>query len=539
MAASTLPPGPASRMDFLKDSHFALGPDPRLHRGAQCSTSHRDFPAHGRATAAQRIPQPQNAQLFPQDQRWTAEERGSEAHRAFTPPAKAAGPRERAAALRNRSLSLYAGVRPGPVLSSARAAYGWPEVRARAGERVGGARLIFDLDSVPPGDRDKLRMPPTTYRTFFPPHDACPQPRAHSCHLGGPSTLRWDYKGQKETSYKKQFQALPGPPALMCKRAASSVHLGDCKIGYGPVCSELKRTHVPQGLPLDRYKGTTASLTRMGRYDKAQAATHTHHVSIPPGDGLFHDRTTMTDHFYARDPEPFLHHDQTVESHILKGNWHPGPGSLTNLHAGFLQTGQWPPPATQPRIRHRAHEKLQTHMTLGEPKLLGHFFQTIMRSAYCAPERGRPQKAPNLHYLPSDLQQRRGGRISLCPEPFPHPQSLCPSTPLPPPKSAELDFSSTNQTMLKPHGTAGARVTEELLRRCKNSHVEFPLGGQRFFCTHHKDELPCKYQGPAVLRVSNAQECVPLGTPRQQGCPGRAVHPQAPQLPMYPCPSQQ
>jgi hypothetical protein len=44
-----------------------------------------------------------------------------------------------------------------------------------------------------------------------------PRP-SHSSFLGGPNTLKWNYKGQKDTSYKKQFQALPSPPALMCKR---------------------------------------------------------------------------------------------------------------------------------------------------------------------------------------------------------------------------------------------------------------------------------------------------------------------------------
>ncbi|XP_013364603.1 PREDICTED: uncharacterized protein C19orf45 homolog [Chinchilla lanigera] len=497
MAASALPPCPASRMDFLKASHFALGPDPRLHRGAQLSTSHRDFPAHGPARRGQQIPQPPSARLLQQDQRGTAEERVSEARRAFTPPAEAEGPRERAAATRRLGLSLGAGAGVGPGLASTRAAYGWPEVRARAGERVGGARLIFDLDSVPPGDRDKLRMPLTTYRTLFPPHDACPQPRARSCHLEASNTLSWDYKEQKETSYKSQFQALPGLPALMCKRAASSVHLGDSKIGYSSVCSELKQAHTPQGLPPDRY-------------DKAQAAARIHCVSVLPGDGLFHDRTTVTQHFYAREPEPFLlHHDQTPKSHILGGNSCPGPGSFVTSTQDFYSQ---PPPVTEPPSRNVAHEKLQDHVTMGEPKLLGHFFRTTTRSAYCAPDRGQPQKAPNLHLLRSDLRQGGG----------------------------ELEFSTTNRRMLKPHGTAKAQVTEELLRRCKYSHVEFPLGRQRFFSTHYKEAFPCKYQGPAVLRISNAQESyVPLGTPRQRGCPRAVVDPQAPQLPMYPCPSQQ
>lgn len=106
---------------------------------------------------------------------------------------------------------------------------------------------------------------------------------------GGPNPLRWDHRTHNAgTSYQRQFQALVGPPALMCKRVNqgwagasgegsdgglwgfalptcvhsqdfSSVALGDFKIGYGPMCSEQKQAYRPQGLPPDRYKGTITS----------------------------------------------------------------------------------------------------------------------------------------------------------------------------------------------------------------------------------------------------------------------------------------
>ncbi|XP_008578835.1 PREDICTED: uncharacterized protein C19orf45 homolog [Galeopterus variegatus] len=414
MASGALLPCPMSRLDFLKASHFQVGPDPRLHQGALYSTSHRD-----------------------------------------------------------------------------------PELPARAREQIRGARLIFDRDSVPLGDRDQLRLPPTTHQELFPPQHVRPPPRAPCRHLGGPNTLKWDYRNQDGTSYQRQFQALLGLPALMCKRASSHVELGDCKIGYGPMSSEQKQAYTPQGLPPDRY-------------DKAQAATNIHHVNIRPGDGLFHDRTTKAEHFYAREPEFFvLHHDQTPESHILKGNWCPGPGSLDTFTRFFY--GQ-PPPPTQPPSRHVPHEKLQSHVTLGEAKLLRHFFQTTMDSHYCSPETRRPQKAPSLHLQHSNLLQGTG----------------------------ESDFLTMNQKMLKPHSTARAPVTEEMLQRCKYSHVEPPLGEQRFFSTQYEDEFPFKHQGAAVLRTGSFQEShVPLGTSRQWGCGGGKTDPRAPQPHMYPCPSQQ
>ncbi|XP_012584989.1 PREDICTED: uncharacterized protein C19orf45 homolog [Condylura cristata] len=502
-------------MDFLKASHFMLGPDPRLNLGAMHSTSHRDFPSHPVATRSRPCQQLRSA-LFQLDRAWADKEQGSEAHRAFVPPLATEQWREQERELaraRTRDmqashLHLHADARAGTGLPTVRSDYAWVELPARARERIRGARLIFDRDSVPPGDPAKLRIPPTTYQEQFPPHDSWPQlrtPRGNqSCSLslspssGGPNPLKWDQRGQdNETSYQRQFQALPSPPASMCKRASSSVKMGDVKTGYGPVCSEQKQAYGPQGLPPDSY-------------DKAKASANTHCVNIRPGDGLFRHRTSMADHFYAHEPGPsVLHHDQTPPSHILEGNWRPGPGSLTTLTRFFH--GQ-PPPATSPPSRHQPHEKLRTHVVLGEPALRSQFFQTSVGTDYCPPRTQQLVKALSLHLQHSNLPEGTG----------------------------ELDFQTTNQKMLKPHRTAPASMTEEMLQRCKYSHMEPPLGRQHFLSTHYNDNFTFKYQGPVVLRADNSQESyVPLGTSRQWGCGAGKADPQAPQAPVYPCPSQQ
>ncbi|XP_076977588.1 stabilizer of axonemal microtubules 5 [Tamandua tetradactyla] len=504
MTAGTVLQYPMPLRDFLKASHFALGPDPRLQEGTMLSSSRRDFRAYPEATRAPpcQPPPPPRSLLSHQDARWACEEPVSETHRAFPPLPRVAPSselaRERTLTMLATNLRMHADARAAGNLSNVRAAYVWPERPPRAREQIRGARLIFDRDSVPPGDRAKLGIPPTTHRALFPPHDARPQPRSPCIHLGGPNTLKWDQKTEgHETSYRSQFQALLGPPALMCKRASSSVELGDCKIGYGSISSVQAQTYRPQGLPPDRY-------------DKAQATAHIHNVNIRPGDGLFHDRTTHAQHFYPREPEPFvLHHDQTPASHILEGNQRPGPGSLTTSTQFFLPQ---PPHPTQPPSRHPPHEKLQSHVTLREASLLDHFFQTSMGSDYLAPtETQRPPKALTLHLLQSNL----------------------------PEGTREPDFLTTNQKMLTPHGTAPALVNEEMLQRCKYSHMEPPLGGQRFFSTHYEDKFPYKYEGPAVLRQGNFQEShVHQGSPHHLGC-RRTVDPQAPQMSIYPCPSQQ
>ncbi|XP_054422219.1 stabilizer of axonemal microtubules 5 [Pteronotus mesoamericanus] len=482
MPVGALLPCPAARRDFLKASHFALGSDPQLHMGATHSTTHRDFPAYPDVPRALPCPPPPRATLFHQDTRWASGEFLSAAHCAFVSPPTPLRETERARAgacthaAQASHLQVRENARGRALLSTARADYGWPALPARDSEQSPGARLIFHRDSVPPGDRAKLRIPPTTHQALFLPHDVYPQSTASCGHLRGPTPLKWDHRRWDDgTSYQRQFQALMSPPALMCKRDSSSVALGDFKIGYEPICSEQKQAYRPQGLPPDRY-------------DKARASAHTYYVNIGPGDGRFRGRTTNAEHFRAQDPEPFVfHHNWTPESHILGGNRCPGPGSLTTSMHHFY--GQ-PLPVTNSHSRHVPHEKLQSHMTLGESKLLRQFFQTSMGTDYYPPGTQPLQKALNLHLLRSNLPEGTG----------------------------EADFLTMNQKMLKPHRIAPASVTAKMLQRCKDSHMEPPLGGQRFFSTQYEDEFAFKYQGPAVLRSGNFQDShVPLGSLHQWG----------------------
>ncbi|XP_032165729.1 testis-expressed protein 45 isoform X2 [Mustela erminea] len=332
MAAVTPLPCPMSRLDFLKASHFALGPDPRLHVGDMQSTSHRDFPAPPGGTRAQQCQAPPRGSLFAQDTRSAGTRLESETHGVYAPPgpspSRRSELRERTLAMQASNWRVLADSRVRTSLSTVRADFGWPEPPARASEQIRGARLIFDRDSVPPGDPAKLGIPPTTYQAFYLPHDPCPQPRAPCCHLGGLNPLRWDHSRQDNgTSYQRHFQALPSPPALMCKRAFSSVELGDSKIGYGPMCSEQKQAYRPQGLPPERY-------------DKAQAAAHIHYVNIRPGDGLFHDRTTKAEHFYAREPDSSIAHPGRKLAPWSRQPHHvhaflPWPALTSFLHPGF------------------------------------------------------------------------------------------------------------------------------------------------------------------------------------------------------------
>lgn len=194
MTAGTLLPSPMARLDFLKASHSALGPDPRLNVGATDSTMHRDFQAYPGVPRTPRYPPPPCASPFQQDARRASEERESETHCAFAPPPTPSTEQERerarerarvrTLAKRASHLHVHADARGRALLSTTRAHFDWPESPARPSEQIRGPRLVFDRDSVPPGDPAKLRIPPTTHQAFFPPHHACPQPRAPCSHLG-------------------------------------------------------------------------------------------------------------------------------------------------------------------------------------------------------------------------------------------------------------------------------------------------------------------------------------------------------------------
>lgn len=68
-----------------------------------------------------------------------------------------------------------------------------------------------------------------------------------------------------------------------------------------------------------------------------------------------------------------------------------------------------PLPVTKQPSRHVPHEELPSHITLGEPSLLGQFFQTTMGTDYYPAGMQKPKKAPNLHWQRSNLPEGTGG----------------------------------------------------------------------------------------------------------------------------------
>lgn len=191
MAAGALLPCPMSWLEFLKASHFALGPEPRLHADAKQSASHRDFPAYRNVTRGPLCQPPPRASLFQQDARWAGQKLLSETHCAYAPASPLLSrererelARERTLAMQASNLHAHADSRASTGLSPARAHCGRPALPERASEQIRGARLIFDRDSVPSRDRAKLPIPPSAHQEFFSLHDICPKLREPSCHFG-------------------------------------------------------------------------------------------------------------------------------------------------------------------------------------------------------------------------------------------------------------------------------------------------------------------------------------------------------------------
>ena len=97
------------------------------------------------------------------------------------------------------------------------------------------------------------------------------------------------------------------------------------------------------------------------------------------------------------------------------------------------------------------HETWQSHITLGEPSLLGQFFQTSTGTDYLPPGMPKPPKAPNLHLQRSNLPEGTGGERGPAhlgkPRPAPsvvpppgqsHLAHCLPLAPPPPPEGLDL-----------------------------------------------------------------------------------------------------
>lgn len=104
-----------------------------------------------------------------------------------------------------------------------------------------------------------------------------------------------------------------------------------------------------------------------------------------------------------------------------------------------------PPPLAKPSSRHQPHEKLRSHVSLRESKLLGQFFQTSMGTDYYPFGMQRPQKALTLHWQRSNLPEGSGGERGPSPPLTPEGPALgwfyhthCPTL-APPPEGLDLD----------------------------------------------------------------------------------------------------
>lgn len=166
-----------------------------------------------------------------------------------------------------------------------------------------------------------------------------------------------------------------------------------------------------------------------------------------------------------------------------------------------------PPPATKPPCRHPPHEKLQSHVTLGEPSLLGRFFQTSMGRDYYPPGMQHPQKAPNLHLKQSNLPQGTGGERGPAHPGKPRPLPGSSPAPALAPPTAPLWLRLLNgqiqpqgpRSQLRPWTTSPARGHDS---PCPPPPWHRPLYGHSPSPFHIRPHLPKSGSGSAPWPAS-------------------------------------
>nr|XP_020835539.1 uncharacterized protein C19orf45 homolog isoform X2 [Phascolarctos cinereus] len=191
-------PAPLPRVEFLKSSHFKIGPDPRLPKGCMKTAFGCWFPAHwGVHAAAPFLPGPSKG-LFHQDLE-KIREINSETHTAFPVRAMNSSQSSIDLLMQTSSLKMHGDPRIDVFKTTFQEKYTSPGPEA-FNAFTKEARRQFDKDSFPSGDRDKLGIPLTHNR-----------------------------------------------------QVNSHLQLGDSRIGLEGIHSEQKNAYTPQCLPQPRY----------------------------------------------------------------------------------------------------------------------------------------------------------------------------------------------------------------------------------------------------------------------------------------------
>ncbi|XP_043837033.1 testis-expressed protein 45 [Dromiciops gliroides] len=469
-------PAPIPRVEFLKSSHFKIGPDPRLTEGCMKTTFGTWFPAHwGVRVSAPFLPGPSKG-LFHEDLA-KIREIDSEMHVSFPVHDANSSPSTINTLMQTSNLKMHGDPRINVFKTTCQEKYTYPGPEA-FNPFIKEARKQFDKDSFPSGDRDKLGIPLSHTHQVFVPQQLFPQIRAPSLHLGGPSPLKWGMEPYPDTSYQKEFQGKWAPPAHFSEKLDSHLKLGDSKIGLEGVHSEQKNAYTPQGLP-------------QHRYNKSEAVADIFRVNIQPGDGHFHTYLPgYKDGASVDTSEPVFKHQTQPDSCLLKEDQDPERcrerSNFTTSHHFF--TWMKPEYDTMEPV-----DAMKSHVILGEKNLKPQVMVTTHQKYFSYPKTCSSKMVRSRSLLESHVKFGTN----------------------------EMDFLTTSRE-LGPHSVKKNPVPEEIKQRVKYTHILPPQPDQEF-STEYKDNYPLKYVGPVILQQGNFQESsVPLGS-SQKRWSGRKV----------------
>ncbi|NXJ68381.1 TEX45 protein, partial [Rostratula benghalensis] len=465
MATRAVPtiPAPLTGIPFLKASHIQLGTKRWAPGSARQPFSHSQFPPIWGVHRPPPAPLPRSGQVLGLAGGGSGGT-CSETRLAF--PGKPLQPVTPFVSPKSH-VRMHTDPRVCVLTSETREHFPCPHVPLQTAPQHPGKK---QKDSVPCGDRDKIRLPPSIYTTSYPAHETQPAARPWQSHRGYVPIIKEDGRSYYDTSYQAQFKGEWSPPAKPSEKYASYIKFGDGRSGGS--FSEQKHA----------YSATEKRTHRA--YDKELAASQIHHTNVRLGDGHSRFSTSMSELFPGHDPDPVtIVHRNKKASSIPRGDEDPERNQaltrITTTQLSYPETDRWNL-APKPDLL-----KPQSNVCLGEEHSGSRFFSTTQQADYQPPRQSQRVMA--------DSRSHRESHI-----PFDY---------------HDESFVTTTQATLVPHRQQKQQLSEDKLQQIKCSHLELPWRARDLFRTEQKDEFTPKSSGPAEIQKANCQvSCVPLGT---------------------------
>ncbi|NXN27438.1 TEX45 protein, partial [Nycticryphes semicollaris] len=325
-------------------------------------------------------------------------------------------------------------------------------------------------DSIPCGDRDKIRLPPSVYTTSYPAHEIQPVARPWQSRRGYVPIIKEDGRSYYDTSYQAQFKGEWSPPAKPSEKYASCIKFGDGRSSES--FSEQKHAY------------SAPEKTTHRAYDKELVASQIHHTNLQLGDGHTRFSTCMFELFPVHDTDPvtIVHRNKNASS-IPRGDEDPERNQaltrITTTQLSYPGTDRWNLAPKPDLLKHRSN------VCLGDEHLGSCFFSTTQQTDYQPPRQSQRVMADSRSHHESHIPFDYHNESSV----------------------------TTTQATLVPHRQQKQQLSEDKLQQIKRSHLELPWRVRDLFRTEQKDEFTPKSRGPAEIQKANCQvSSVPLGT---------------------------